>query len=278
MTLTPSGLSCTVTAVSAGACTVTCTTADGNKTDTCAVTVEDVTPQMVEFVDDDFVSDNLMSCLGAWTTNLGGSIFWANTDSWTGNVCRTVTAKNIYPSGNSSEEGVYASGLKTTSGACSYLGVSYSTTSSSTYTLYYGGGTSCLQEFNILSFTPSGTFTSTQYDNFYEALTANCTRGNTCTDDRSKLKSYRLIKVRTPNNETPTTSVTRAGGASYKTTGECHLMPASYYSATDTDGTPIKLYYFYARASSVDMTLTIRVGSEKKTVAYTASNDTYTIS
>lgn len=277
VTLTPNGLSCTVTAVSAGACTVTCTTADGNKTDTCAVTVEDVTPQMVEFVSDSVVSDNLMSCLGAWTTNASGSMFWANTGSWSGNPCETVTAKNISPDGDS-DEGMFASSLKTTSGQCAYSGILYSTTYISSYTLYYGGSTSCLKEFNILSFTPSGTFTSEQYDSFYEALTANCTRGNTCTDDRSKLKSYRLIKVRTPNNETPTTTVTRAGGASYKTTGECRPMPTAYYTATDTDGTPIKLYYFYARESSVDMTLTITVGSEEKTVTYTASNDTYTIS
>lgn len=278
VTLTPNGLSCTVTAVSAGACTVTCTTADGNKTDTCAVTVEDVTPQMVEFVSDSVVSDNLMDCLGAWTTNGDGDSFWARADLWTGTLCETVTAKNIYPSGNSSEERVYASSLNRTNGSCSYSGSSYSTTYISSYTLNPGAASTCLQEFNILSFTPSGTFTSEQYDSFYEALTANCTRGNTCTDDRSKLKSYRLIKVRTPNNETPTTSVTRAGGASYKTTGECRPMPTAYYTATDTDGTPIKLYYFYARASSVDMTLTITVGSEKKTVTYTASNDTYTIS
>lgn len=278
VTLTPNGLSCTVTAVSAGACTVTCTTADGNKTDTCAVTVNDVTPQMVEFVSDSVVSDNLMDCLGAWTAKTNGYSFWARADLWTGTLCETVTAKNVFPSGNSSDEGVYASSLNRTAGSCSYSGVLYSTTYISSYTLSPGAESTCLQEFNILSFTPSGTFTSTEYDSFYEALTANCTRGNTCTDDRSKLKSYRLIKVRTPNNETPTTSVTRAGGASYKTTGECRPMPASYYSATDTDGTPIKLYYFYARASSVDMTLTITVGSEKKTVTYTASNDTYTIS
>ena len=278
VTLAPSGLSCTVTAVSAGACTVTCTTADGNKTDTCAVTVEDVTPQMVEFVSDSVVSDNLMDCLGAWTTNVGGSIFWANTGSWSGNPCETVTAKNIYPSGNSSDEGAYAMSLKTTGGQCAYSSVSYSSSYISSYTLYYGGNSTCLKEFNILSFTPSGTFTSTEYDSFYEALTANCTRGNTCADDRSKLKSHRLIKVRMPNSETPKTSVSYGSGGSDTTCGECRPMPTSYYSATDTDGTPIKLYYFYARASSVDMTLTITVGSEKKTVTYTASNDTYTIS